>query len=483
MRKHLTSIKFSYFITILLGLSSPFILIAQIKDAYITIHLRGVYESKISLATISGGKKNESIIEVQGIKNGGSASLNISKELLPGEFVLRFDYKEKKESTSSLSEKYIFIGNQNLELWVSPKYCDNSDSAWFQKGEKENTTFALFSKENIRQKEKLGLLQQFLMNYDDTKSKFYLQGIEEYENRRQVYNQWLDKCSKSDKSLFVSSLYRFNFLPQIPWEGSETDRMVSIINNYFDGIDFNDSVITKTSQLTEWMNNYVNLQAQKAVTIALRDSIIPAAARIAIEKAKLGNPLVYGWMVDYFYNGFESNNIPAGIKVLEYYLDDPKCLTSKRMEINRRLKGIKTLVEGIIAPNIILKDSDSKMFELNKYRTSAEYILLIFWSADCSHCVETVNAIFPWLQKPENIKKISVVALSLDETESEIKKWEQKKEELKTWIHLRADGGVNSKEAMDYYVLATPVIILLDAKTKKIIALPNTLSELKKFIP
>jgi hypothetical protein len=48
-------------------------------------------------------------------------------------------------------------------------------------------------------------------------------------------------------------------------------------------------------------------------------------------------------MVDYFYKGFESNNIPDGTKVLKPYLNDPNCLTSKRMEIERRLKGIETL--------------------------------------------------------------------------------------------------------------------------------------------
>jgi len=445
----------------------------------IAIHLRSVYESKISMISITGTKPSKSITEVQGIKNGESALLQVSKEFLPGEFVIRFDYKDKKESTPYPSEKRILINNQDLELWVSPVYCNNPDSTWFSKDERENAAFALFSKQNNRHKEKLGLLQQFLMNYDDTKSKLYRQGVREYEQRRKSYNQWLDERVKQDKTLFASSMYRFSFVPQIPWQGTEKERMISVINHYFDGIDFNDPVITRTSQLNDWMNSYVNLYGQMATTVALRDSLIPASAKTAIEKAKAGNPQVYGWMVDYFYKGFESNNIPAGMKVLESYLNDPNCLTSKRMEIERRLKGMETLVPGSIAPDILLKDTDGSLFELNAYKTTSDYILLLFWSADCSHCTETVDALYPWQMQPGISPKISTVAISLDETETEMKAWDQKTKRLEGWKHLRTTEGVRSKVASDYFVLATPVMILLNSKTKEIVSLPSTLAQLK----
>jgi thiol-disulfide isomerase/thioredoxin len=452
---------------------------AQNSSVSITIHLRGVSESKVSLMPLSGSKQFKSVAEVQSIKNGETSVLLVPKEYLPGEFVLRFDYKEKKESTPYPSEKHILINDQDLQLWVSPMYCNNPDSTWFQKEERENSVFAAFSKENSHQKEKLGLLQQFLMNYDDTKSNFYQQGIEEYETRRQAYNQWLDTRVKQDKALFASSMYRFSYVPQISWEGSEKERMIGVINHYFDGIDFNDAIITKTSQLNEWMNSYVNLYGQMATTIALRDSLIPAAAKTAVEKAKQGNPIVYGWMVDYFYRGFESNNLPQGMKVLEPYLNDPNCLTSKRMEIERRLKGMETLVKGSIAPDISLKGIGETEFELKTYSPNTKYILLFFWSADCSHCIETVDAVYPWQQLTEVKQKVSVVGISLDETETEVKVWEQKIKEMNDWNQLRAPDGVRSKVASDYYVLATPVMILIDAKTKEIIALPSTFKELK----
>jgi thiol-disulfide isomerase/thioredoxin len=479
MNKRFVSQGFLLFILLSLLMVSTLHLYSQSRNVTITIHLRGVYESKISLMALSSTQQFKSIADVKEIKTGESANLVVLRESLPGEFVLRFDYKEKNESSSYPSEKSIFINQQDLEIWINPKYYNNYDSTRFQKGERENEAFELFSKENSNQKKKLGLLQQFLINYDDTQSMFYKQGIEEYEMRRQVYNQWIDSLVNVDKTLFVSCLYRFQYVPQIAWEGTETNRMMSMIHHYFDGIDFDNPVITKTSKLNEWMNNYVNISGQMVTNVVLRDSLFPAAAKIAIEKAKRGNPIIYGWMVDYFYRGFETNDIPKGMKMLQPYLSDTNCLTSKRMEIERRLKGMETLVKGSMAPDILLKDAYGGNFELNNYETSSKYILLLFWSAECGHCKEMIDFLYPWQSQPEILQKISVIAISMDDTETEVNAWDQKIKELAGWKHMRAIEGINSKVASDYFVLATPVMILLNARTKEIVSLPSTFSQLK----
>lgn len=482
LKKHFREKGFVFVITVLCWLAVPFNLNAQTLDVGITIHLRGVYESKITLLTLSGSKTFKPVTEVHEIKDGEKTGITLSSGLLPGEYVLRFDYKENETSTPYPSEKYIFINNQDLELWVNPKYCNNPDSSYFQKDEKENTAFALFSKENGKQKEKLALLQNFLMNYDDTGSKFYRQGIREYEQRRQTYNQWLLIRVQQDKVLFVSTLYRFQYVPETSWKGSETDRIKSLVNHYFDGMDFKDTLLIKTSYLNKWMDSYVNLFGQLSTTVALRDSLFPLAGRTAIEKARKGHPVVYGWMVDYFYRGYESNGIEPGMKILEPYMNDPDCLTSKRQEIARRLKGMETMVAGNTAPDITMKDTEGNLFELNKLKTQCKYILVLFWSAGCSHCMELTDQLYPWQKHPEIRQKIEVVAISLDETDTEIKAWEKKIPELQGWKHLRATEGIRSKAASDYFVLATPVMVLLDAKTKAINAVPNTLNELMTAI-
>lgn len=463
----------------LIAIASPIHVMAQSRDVVLTIHLKSVYESKISLMARTGTGTIKPISEVPGVKKGGTTKFTVSRNNLPGEFVLRFDYKESQSGTPYPCEKNLFISQQDLELWASPKYCNNPDSTRFQKGELENSGFAGFSKETSRQKEKIGILQQFLLNYDDTKSKFYLSGIEEYDKRRLAYNQWMENRIKTDKSLFVSSFYRLNYIPPISFTGTEKERLFSVINHYFDGMDFNDPALTKTSRLNDWMDSYVNLHAQMATTPALRDSLIPAAAVKAIEKSKKGNPVVYGWMVDYFYKGFETNNLPSGMKILQPYLNDPKCLTSKRMEIQRRLMGIETLVVGSKAPDFELRDLSDKPFRFYGYTPSTQYILLFFWSAGCSHCTETVDAIFPWQKQPEIARKVTVVAVSLDETEAELDAYRKKVPVLQGWKHMKAPEGTRSKVANDYFILATPVMILIDSRTKEIVSLPASFPDLK----
>jgi len=452
--------------------------LVQARDISVTIHLRGVYESKISLLGRSDSRIFKTVTEVQVVLSGETTLIKVSKDLLPAEFVLRFDYKENESSSPYPSEKYIFISDQDLELWLNPMYCNNPDSTWFQKDERENRTYANFSEENGRRKEKFGLLQNFLMNYDDPGSEFYRQGILEYEKRRTSYNQWLTDRILTDKTLFVSQLYRLEYLPEIEWKGNETDRIRSLIDHYFDFMDFDSPLLIKMSELNKWMDNYVNLYGELSTTMALRDSLFPEAGRRAIEKARKGSPLVYGWMVDYFYRGFESNGILAGMKSLEPYLNDPNCLTSKRVEIMRRLEGMKTLLPGGKAPDISLKDTEAKPFNLYAMQTRCRYILVLFWSAGCSHCMELVDKLYPWQQKPEIQQKIDIVAVSLDETEAEIKLWKHKITELKGWKNLSETGGINSKAARDYFILSTPVMILLNAGTKDIIAFPNTIGEL-----
>jgi thioredoxin-related protein len=187
-------------------------------------------------------------------------------------------------------------------------------------------------------------------------------------------------------------------------------------------------------------------------------------------------------MVDYFFNGYESFNITNGIKMLQPYLDDPNCLTSKRLEINKRLKGMETLVPGIKAPNIIMQDAGNLAFDLNSFRTEKKYILLLFWSADCSHCKEMVSKLYPWSQQTEVLQKLDIIAISMDETDTEVQAWKQKITELNGWTHLRAEEGLRSKVANDYFILSVPVMILLNSETWEIIALPESAEQLSNLL-
>jgi thioredoxin-related protein len=450
----------------------------QAQDGALVIHIRSVYETKITLLPLTGPNALKPVLIVEGVKNGEIATLKFPDENLPGEFVIRFDYKEKESSIPYPSEKRIIVSNQNIELWVHPLFCNNTDSTWFRKDERENTVYTAFMKENAMQKKMLGLLQNFLLNYDNPNSEFYKKGITEYEKRRKDSDKWIDEQIKQYKELFVSSMFGFQKVPDIVWNGNEAARKQSLRDNYFEGKDFSNPLMLKTTNMKEWMDGYVNLYGELATSIPLRDSLFTFAGKSAIEKVRTGNPLVYGWMVDYFFNGYESNNIEKGIKMLEPYLNDPDCLTAKRQAIIKRLKGIETLKPGLVAPDISMPNAENKLFELNNYHPETDYILLLFWSADCNHCNEMVGELYARFKTSEIKTKLAFVAISVDETDNEIQAWIRKKEGLTGWVHLRAQEGVRSKVANDYFILSVPVMILLNSKTKEIISLPESVEKL-----
>jgi hypothetical protein len=472
---------FKKVITILLVALFPALLFSStINPVYLTVHLRGVYSSKISLMTTVGGNQLiQNILVKESVANGDTAVFIVPAEYLPGEFVLRFDYKEQKTSTPYPSEKNFIINQQDLELWVSPVYSNNPDSTKFQPGELENAAYDRFMKENYSQKDKVGLLQNFLMNYDEPKSEFYLMGIKEYEKRRKAHNQWISDQVKADRDLFVATLYNFQYVQPVDWQGTEQERRISFRNHYFDYIDFNDSLLIRTRDIKSWMDQYVNLYGQDATTNELRDSLFTLAGKMAIEKAKTGNPQVYGWMVDYFYKGYESFGIQPGISMLAPYLDDPNCLTSKRQAILKRLEGMKTIVPGIIAPDFMYTDGSGQQSSFRGYHAPSPYKLVLFWSADCPHCKELVGKLYNWCLQDDNAKKITVFALSLDETDTEVAEYQKAVPALQGWFHILTKGGVNSPEANSYYILATPVMLLVDSKTNEIISLPENLEQLE----
>ena len=79
-----------------------------------------------------------------------------------------------------------------------------------------------------------------------------------------------------------------------------------------------------------------------------------------------------------------------------------------------------------------------------------------------------------------NNKKLNIIAVSLDETETEVKKWENKIITLPGWKHLRVKGGINATVANDYAILSTPVMFLVESESNIIVDIPNNLEQLIK---
>jgi glutaredoxin-related protein len=314
------------------------------------------------------------------------------------------------------------------------------------------------------------------------RQEFYQSGIAEYEKRRSEYNSWLNKESKKNRKLFASSLFGFEYIPQVNWSGTEEERKKSLRENYFEGMDFDDPLLLKTSGMKKWMDGYVNLYGEEASSLEIRDSLFTLAGKTAIEASRKGDPRVYGWMVDYFFNGYESFNITEGIAMLEQYISDPDCMSERIDDISLRINGIKSLTPGVLAPDFSLKTIEGHEFSLHNTALPAKYILLLFWSADCGHCAENIRELDQWYRSSLPGTSVHIVTISLDESATEIALWKESIGKLTEWTHLRTEEGMRSKVVSDYYLVGIPVMILIDSETKEVLDLPGTIDQLRIYL-
>jgi len=451
-------------------------------ESLVTVHLQGVFEAKVSLVPFNGLKAMylNPVAEVAGVKNGESATLKIPGQYLPGEFVLRIDYRAKEADSPYPAERVIYINKQNIELTVNPPYINNDEKTKFNAGETENTVYSAFRKENSTRRMQIDLLRQFLLSYDRPKSEFYAQGVKEFEQRRLEYNTWLSNQAKTYHELFVSHLFQFQYVPEIVWSGEEKERLNQILKNYFEGIDFNDPLIIRSRELAKFMDDYVRLYAMQATTEELRDSLFTQAGSVACEKASQGHPKVYGWMVDYFYVGYETYDIKKGMAMLEEHINNPDCLTSKKQQIIQRLTGMARLVPGTLAPDFVMSDNQGNNFQFHKWKPKARHKLLLFWTTGCIDCLKLVEELRQWYNQPANKKKLDIMAVNLDEAQAEAGKWETAIVTLPGWKHLHAKEGVNSAVAREYAILSTPVMFLVGSESNIIVSVPGNLEQLIK---
>jgi len=450
----------------------------ETNSRQLTVYLQSIFDAKVSLRYIDGFKNMQPISEEAGVKNGKSAKIKIPGQYLPGEFLLRIDYRVKEIDSPYPAERIIFINKQNIKLSVNPPYINNNEKTKFNPGEKENTVYAAFVEENSAKRAPIDLLKQFLLSYDRSESKLYIKAVKEFEQRRIEYNAWLAEQTKQHRNLFVSRLFQFQYIPSMVWSGDEKEYLGQLIKNYFEGIDFNDPLIIRLRELAMFMDGYIRLYGMQATTPELRDSLFTQAGRLACEKASRGVPQVYGWMVDYFYNGYEANDIKEGMIMLQEHINNPRCLTSKKQQIVRRLESLKKLVPGALAPDFLISDNQGNSFQFHKFESKARYKLLLFWSAGCSHCLQLVGELKEWQGKPANRKKLDVIGVGLDEVEENIKKWKTAIATLPEWKHLHVKEGVNSRVARDYAILSTPAMFLVKSKSNIIAAVPANFEQL-----
>jgi thioredoxin-related protein len=451
----------------------------QISDRLLTVRLQGVFSSKISLIRFEGIKAlyADPVAEALDVKQGETVVFKIPAKYLPAEFLLRLDYRAKETDHPYPTERNIFINNQDIELSADPLRINNCE---FNKGETENTAYAEFLQKNYEKRAPIETLKQFLLSYDRQESGLFAQAVKEFDERRREYNAWLDNQAQSRKGLFISNLFQFQHMPKIDWQGLPEELPNRMLENFFEGIDFSNPLIIRSREMSMMMSNYMGLYGMQATTEELRDKLFIEAGRIACEKASKGHPEVYGWMVDYFYNGYETYNIKGAMALLKEHIDNPNCLSTKKEQITRRLEGSIKLVPGALSPDFSIIDINGNEFNFHEWKGKAPYKLLVFSLTGCSPCKKLKKELAQWYSEAGNKDKVDIVVIGLNDADRGAEQDQEKQNTDATlpaeWRYISTTGSIKNPIAKDYAVLSAPAMFLIDSENNTIVSIPDSLS-------
>ena len=179
-----------------------------------------------------------------------------------------------------------------------------------------------------------------------------------------------------------------------------------------------------------------------------------------IRELKTQSSIKYGEAVDFYYRKIVSAGKNQWLGKLEEFSQDPHCPAKNRIKINEYLQRIRSLQIGEKAPDIIAGD-----FKLTNLKSEKSSILLLFYSPSCFHCTELLIDLIPYSVK----KNLPVIALQIDEDMNPFVFPEN-------WKSVKANAEIRKI----YGVISTPSLFLLNLKSRRINAIPENLSEIKK---
>lgn len=259
--------------------------------------------------------------------------------------------------------------------------------------------------------------------------------------------------------------------PYIPSKIETVSEYISNVKTkYFEAIDFKDPILQNSNFIIDKFLDYVFLMQFSETT--------------SLQEYQSNIDEIYSTLAttDPFYKLTTLNALrelleTSGDADLAVYLTKNYVLPLVRQqndtELITTLETFMRIALGEKAPNFVIENSsetsNASLYDLE----GADNYLLIFWSSDCSHCLNELPEVHAYISShPE--KKITVVAIGIEEN---IAQWSKTIKFWPQFTHVIAMGKWDSKLSKLYAVKATPSYYLLDA-SKTITSKPYLLKDL-----
>ncbi len=359
------------------------------------------------------------------------------------------------------------------------------------KGSRDNEIFLDFQKYMIALRVKNDSLMPLIRKESNPATKEQLTAkIKQLGNERK--NKVIS-IQKENPDLFVSTFLMTTLDLEVPDPPKDENGHVIdstwqyyyYRNHFFDNFNLADPRLLRTPLYEDKLMTYIN-----KVVPQIPDSLI-LHADFLIEKARHDSD-TYRFTLITLFNHFGKSNI-MGMDALyvhiadKYYIrdswwSDPKFLA----ELKDKVEKTKPLLIGSVTPDAELMIVPAAHFKsamadtaLRRYPhvgkmdhihgIEAKYLVLLFWEADCGHCKTVVPQLHSIYKNSLEAMGVKVLAISTLFGEDGKIKWVDFVNDKGIYDWINAWNPYSYKFKMDYDVVTTPQIYILD-KDKKILA-------------
>ncbi len=458
----------------------PISAFTQSKDAFLLEGTIKGYPGKTLLLNRVIGHKEQKFREIS-TRSDGSFNLIINSLPQVGFYRIRPDQPQSRDVINLL------LSGESIGL--STVFGHFTDSVRFS-GAQQNLALHDFLKLKEDHDSRLSILEHLLSIYPADK-RFYPLIMKEIEFLQNEMDAYLKEITTKFPGTLLASYTKSSLPPRFNPSIPAPERKEFALNNFLNNINFTDTLLLYTdlfpnktiSFIMQQRNQSFDRSQQAAAFIKSVDKILSHA---------LIEPKVFNYILEYLISGFEQIGFEEVLThIANNYEPQEQCMSNHESgELQRRIEGYKRLAEGNPAFAIETNDIAGKHFNLASIK--ADDILLFFYATWCPHCM----AMLPKLRElaiSVNSKsptskhlKLVAVAISIDTDKQAYLEFLKKnsldaKEIEKFWFNLADFKGWDGKIANDYYLYATPTMILLDhnliIKRK-----PSTVEELQVLL-
>jgi len=359
------------------------------------------------------------------------------------------------------------FNKENIEFVFNPEFPDQS--IVFTKSIENKVYREYLEALSLSQRKVDSLQMKYISSKDKKLKKVYSKAVDAAEEVQDIYE------GKSKGMLaydFIKSSVSEH--SSSPHENAQ-DYMNYLVGGYLDNVDFKNKNLYNSSFLIDKITDYVFLlntaESQSLQQKIYKESIAKAMEKVGGPKAKLKKE-VSEFLIERF-TGARNSEIVDWLFANYYDKLSPELIDQK---FKKESLDLLTASVGRTAPDFSWKEN-GKSYSLSTLNDGEDY-LLAFWSTQCSHCVEEIPALHEYMKSH---KSTSVVAFAIEENDLDFNSW--KKNKLYNWHNVMGTHPTfkwDNETVQKYQLTGTPSYFILD-KNKKILAMPNSLKDVKDY--